>query len=384
MLIAYGGKNCWSFKDWMTIDMCVGKKARADISFPDERIVPAMCFEGANASGKTCGLRVLSFIYDFCLNSFFYPLNSPILYDTYFHNEDKSEFYITFTLSGKSDVEYTYELEVDKRRVYSEKLTEKAGRRSKILLRRKGNQIVRNDFCPVPNGIIYKDTASFISTLIQYGVEEIQPFREFFSRVNSNVAYGLTRDDPMTDYVAQYYYEYPELHKRVVSQLHEWDTGIVDVKITTMPDMQGRPIYMSLFSHEAGDETKQLYFSSQSNGTKLLYNRLKDFFMTLDTGGVLIFDEIDTHLHSELVPCLLKYFLSADTNPKRAQIIFTSHSTGILDTLKKYRVYLFKKLKGESICYRVDELPGNNLLRNDRSLEQMYKSGELGGLPNES
>ena len=161
----------------MTIDMCVGKKARADISFPDERIVPAMCFEGANASGKTCGLRVLSFIYDFCLNSFFYPLNSPILYDTYFHNEDKSEFYITFTLSGKSDVEYTYELEVDKRRVYSEKLTEKAGRRSKILLRRKGNQIVRNDFCPVPNGIIYKDTASFISTLIQYGVEEIQPFR---------------------------------------------------------------------------------------------------------------------------------------------------------------------------------------------------------------
>lgn len=384
MLIAYGGRNCWSFKNWMTIDMRVGKKASADISFPDERIVPAMCFEGANASGKTCGLQVLSFIYDFCLNSFQYPYNSPILYDTYFHNEDKSEFYITFTLPSKGEVEYTYELELDKQKVYSEKLTEKVGRRSKILLRRKVNQIVRNEFCPVPSGIIYKDTASFISTLIQYGVEEIKPFRDFFSSMNSNVAYGLTRDDPMTDYVAQYYYKHPELHRRVVRQLQECDTGITDVKITTMPDMQGRPIYMSLFSHEAGEETKQLYFSSQSNGTKLLYNRLKDFFITLDTGGVLIFDEIDTHLHSELVPYLLDYFLTPETNPKRAQIIFTSHSTAILDKLKKYRVYLFKKLSGESICYRIDELPSNSFLRNDRSLEQMYKSGELGGLPNES
>lgn len=383
MLIAYGGRNCWSFRDWMTIDMRVGKKVSADISFPDERIVPAMCFEGANASGKTCGLRMLSFIYDFCLNSFLYPPNSPIPYDTYFHNEDKSEFYITFTLAGKSDVEYTYELELDKHKIYSERLTKKAGCTSKILLRRKDSQIVRNELCPVPSGIIYKDTASFISTLIQYGVEEIKPFGEFFSRVNSNVAYWLTRDDPMTDYVAQYYYQYPELHKRVVRQLQKWDTGIVDVKITAIPDMQGKPIYMSLFSHEAGNEMKQLYFSSQSNGTKLLYNRLKDFFITLDTGGVLIFDEIDTHLHSEIVPSLLNYFLSPDTNPKRAQIIFTSHSTAILDMLKKCRVYLFKKLKGESICYRIDELPGNNLLRNDRSLEQMYKSGELGGLPNE-
>ena len=128
---------------------------------------------------------------------------------------------------------------------------------------------------------------------------------------------------------------------------------------------------------------KKLYYPSQSNGTKLLYNRLKDFFLALDTGGVLIFDEIDTHLHFELVPCLLNYFLDPQINKNNAQIIFSSHSTAILDALKKYRVYLFKKIKGESICYRIDELPDNNLLRNDRSLEQMYKSGELGGFPNE-
>ena len=361
--------------------MRVGRKVSSDISFPKKRVVPAMCFEGANASGKTCALRTLSFIYDFCLNSFKYEPNTQILYDTYFHNEDKSEFYITFSLSREEGVEYTYEVEIDKTKVYIEQLTKKEGRIKKTLLRRKGNEIVQNNLYSSNNGIIFKDTASLISTLIQYGVEEIQPIGEFFRQVNSNVSYDFTRDDPMTDYVAKYYYSHPALHKRVVQQLQDWDTGIAGIEIATLQDMAGKPVYVSLFSHEAGNETKKLLFSAQSNGTKLLYNRLKDFFIALDTGGVLIFDELDAHLHSEIVPLLLNYFLDPEKNPKNAQLIFSTHSTELMDTLKKYRVYLFKKIKGESICYRIDELEGNNLLRNDRSLEQLYKSGELGGLP---
>lgn len=383
MLLAYGGKNCWGFKDWITIDMRVNKKVSPDISFPNMRVVPAMCFEGANASGKTCGLRVLSFIYDFCLNSFLYHTNSTILYDTYFNNQEKSEFYITFNIENTTNVEFSYEVVLDKKKIYSETLTKKEGRSKKILLKRKDNQIVLNTLYKAQSGIIYKDTASFISTLIQYGIEEIKPFAEFFNKVNSNVGYGFTRDEPMIDYVAQYYYQHHNLHQRVVRQLQEWDTGIHDVEIITTKDTQGLPVYMSLFHHDAGEEKKQLYFISQSNGTKLLYNRLKDFFIALDTGGILIFDELDTHLHSNIVPHLLNFFLDPHINKKKAQIIFSSHSTAILDKLKKYRVYLFKKIKGESFCYRIDELEGNNLLRNDRSLEQMYKSGELGGLPNE-
>ena len=139
-------------------------------------------------------------------------------------------------------------------------------------------------------------------------------------------------------------------------------------------------LYMSVFLHDTKDGQKRLYFSSQSNGTKLLYNRLRDIFIALDSGGVLIFDELDTHLHFEIIPSLLRFFTDAETNKHGAQIIFTSHSTAMLDDLKKYRVYLFKKRHGESICYRVDEVPNNGLHRNDRSLKQLYKSGQLGGL----
>lgn len=59
-----GGRNCWGFNEWMEFDLTVNRKVSDDIAFSQKRVVPAMCFEGPNASGKTCALRVASFIYD--------------------------------------------------------------------------------------------------------------------------------------------------------------------------------------------------------------------------------------------------------------------------------------------------------------------------------
>ncbi|MDD3903839.1 MAG: ATP-binding protein, partial [Sphaerochaeta sp.] len=64
-----------------------------------------------------------------------------------------------------------------------------------------------------------------------------------------------------------------------------------------------------------------------------------------------------------------------------AQLIFCTHNTGVMDTLGKYRVILVNKEENESFLYRLDELPGN-IVRNDRSLETIYKTGKLGGTPN--
>lgn len=380
MLLAYGARNCWGFRNWMEITLRVNKKASLGISIPQTHIVPAMCFEGPNASGKTCALRVLAFIYDFCLNSFSHSPSAPIPYDAFFYNEDRANFYISFCLDTTTEQEYTYEVELDKQKIHRERLTLGHGREKRVLLVRKKDKLITNKLFSETLNVIYKDKASVISTLLQYGVGEIRPIGEFFRKINSNVVYGSTVDYPLTDYAAQFYYDNPSLHRRVIEQLRAWDTGVTDVKIVKASDVQGQDMYMSVFEHNTNVGQNRLYFSSQSNGTKLLYNRLKDIFIALDTGGVLIFDELDTHLHFEIVPALLRYFTDERINKHGAQIIFTSHSTALLDDLKKYRVYLFKKLNGESICYRVDEVPNNGLHRNDRSLEQLYKSGVLGGL----
>ncbi len=380
MLLSYGAKNCWGFREWMEINLRVNKKVSSDMAFPNTRVVPAMCFEGSNASGKTCALRVLAFIYDFCLNSFSHSPDTPILYDTFFNNNDRSNFYISFCSDTQTEQEYTYEAELDKLRVYSERLILKHDKQRKVLLTRKNNKLTVNNLFSTPMNIIYRDKVSVISTLLQYGVREIEPVANFFRKINANVTYSSTLDFPMTDYAARFYRENPQIHSRVINQLRKWDTGVKDVKIIKASDAQGKDVFMSVFLHDTEAGNNSLYFSSQSNGTKLLYNRLKDVFIALDTGGVLIFDELDTHLHFEIIPSLLRFFTDTQTNKHGAQIIFTSHSTALMDELKKYRVYLFKKIHGESFCYRMDEVPSNGFHRNDRSLEQMYKSGMMGGL----
>ena len=93
-----------------------------------------------------------------------------------------------------------------------------------------------------------------------------------------------------------------------------------------------------------------------------------------------MFDELDTHLHFEIIPFLLKYFTDFNVNVNNAQLLFSANLPSLLDMLKKYNVYLFKKIKGESICYRIDELRVKELLCPDVSLETLYKSGVLGGV----
>lgn len=118
----------------------------------------------------------------------------------------------------------------------------------------------------------------------------------------------------------------------------------------------------------------------ESSGTRLLYTQLALFKQVLDTGGVLLLDEFDNNLHPELLGWLIDLFFDSEHNPHHAQIIFSSHNTTVMDRLTKYRVVVVNKEENESFLYRLDELPGS-LLRNDRSVETIYKSGKLGGVP---
>lgn len=69
MLLGYGARNIWSFKDWMQIDLSLNGLVPSDISM-NLPVATAMCFKGANASGKTNGIKILAFIIDFLTNSF--------------------------------------------------------------------------------------------------------------------------------------------------------------------------------------------------------------------------------------------------------------------------------------------------------------------------
>ena len=185
MLLGYGGKNCWCFKEWMQVDLTLKESVPADVSM-NLPATTALCFKGANAAGKTNALKVFGFIVDFARNSFNYKPESDIHFDSFFSNDEPGEFYVEFI--SKENF-YRYEFIVSQKKVIKESLFRKwnknGARITKIFVR-ENNEVIKNSLYKSNSGIIFRDNASFISTLHQYNLPEIEDISEFFFFVSSN------------------------------------------------------------------------------------------------------------------------------------------------------------------------------------------------------
>ena len=96
MLWGFGARNCWCFKEWMEIDFSLNENVPKDVSM-GLPVATALCLKGANASGKTSALKVLSFIVFFATQSFSLKPEDSIPFESFFNNNNASEFYITFS-----------------------------------------------------------------------------------------------------------------------------------------------------------------------------------------------------------------------------------------------------------------------------------------------
>lgn len=161
----------------------------------------------------------------------------------------------------------------------------------------------------------------------------------------------------------------------------ECDTGISDIVIKKAKDDEsGEDKYLPFFIHKVGDEEYQLPFFTESSGTKSLFSQLASYQIVLYYGSILCLDEFDINLHPHILPKLVDLFDNDESNPKNAQLIFTSHNTEIMDKMGKYRTYIVEKQDNECFAYRLDEIPGD-ILRNDRLISPIYNSGKIGGVP---
>ncbi len=382
MLLGFGGRNCWCFKDWMQIDLSLGEGVPADVSMGLPACT-AMCFKGANASGKTNALKVYSFIRDFVYHSFTDRPDKPIMFDSFFHNDEPAEFYVEFLAN---EIYYRYELTASKKAVITERLfrkkNEEGSRETEIFVRER-NSISKNTLYKGHKDILIRDNASFISTLKQYNLPEISDIYDFFFKTAVNVGYfGLyDRGENNPEGLTQYYYKHPEELKFTIEKIKLFDTGISDIEIKTQTNEQGQTLVYPVFYHTLTDNKKfGMAFIEESRGTQALFCKLNNYFEVLNSGGVLVLDEFDINLHPDILPHILDWFIKAENNPKHAQILFTTHNVDIMDILGRYRTYLFEKEDGESFCYRLDE-PKSPSLRNDRPLSVPYRKHLIGGFP---
>jgi uncharacterized protein len=98
----------------------------------------------------------------------------------------------------------------------------------------------------------------------------------------------------------------------------------------------------------------------------------------LENGGVIAYDELESDLHPHMLGPLLDLFANPETNPHRAQIIFTCHATEVLRLLQKSQVMLVEKDGLESQAWRLDSMEG---VRIDDNRAAKYLAGAYGAIP---
>jgi AAA15 family ATPase/GTPase len=100
----------------------------------------------------------------------------------------------------------------------------------------------------------------------------------------------------------------------------------------------------------------------------------------LENGGLVIVDEIESALHPDLTKKLISLFESKKTNPKNAQIIFSTHQHPLIANRTKTQIFIAEKdnIKAETELFRLDDVEG---VRNDENYYHKYMAGAYGGVP---
>jgi AAA15 family ATPase/GTPase len=375
MILEFGAKNFFSFKEGFEILFQKSKQSTSDIS-------NIIALKGANASGKTNVIKVLSFLQSFVTDSFnnLKP-DEKIGFSSYFNNNNPTEIYIVFL---QNNIEYRYELVLNNKEVINEKIYRTQDRKT-LLIERDNHKIKTiKEYKELEAINITRDNASIISIAKQYGIDKINIIFELFNFITNVYKLGkLDNKEIYLDYqeVSQYYYENKYFLKFVISFLKKVDTGIEDINILERKDPETNEIiYFPIFNYDINDKDKFLTYHDQSTGTQTLYIQLHLYLLVTKVGGVLALDEFDINLHPDLLPLLLDFFDDKELNKKNAQFILTTHNYDIMDKLGKYKTILVNKEDNESFLYRLDEIAGD-IVRNDRKISPIYNANKIGGKP---
>jgi hypothetical protein len=165
--------------------------------------------------------------------------------------------------------------------------------------------------------------------------------------------------------------------QRALALLRLADLGIDDVLIES--DADGYE-HVRLI-HNTTEGRLPFDFAVESEGTRTWFNLIGPVLTSLRDGSTLLFDELDASLHPTLSAQLVELFHDVTTNPRGAQLVFTSHDTSLLNHLNRDEVWLTEKNPdGSTRLGALADFAGERV-RKSQNLENAYLHGRFGALP---
>lgn len=402
MLVEFRVENHRSIRDEQVLTMEAGRVGVPEDVRPRtleghaSALLPVAALYGANASGKSNALDAIGWMQQAVLDSYrsWDPTGgvprSPFAWGE--HAARPSLFEVTMLVDG---VRHQYGFVADDERFVEEWLYAWPHGRRQTWFEREGTSFKFGEHLRGENhliGGVTRPNALYLSVAAQHRHEQLGAVYGWFDAIN-----GPSDGTPIEEWLAAL------LDPRaddalasgaslasIKSLLATADLGIVDLRARELPGhdrpraRRGRPKVQILLRHVSEVADAWLPLEEESDGTVMLLELARPMLHALATGGLVVVDELEDSLHPLLALRLVERFNDPRSNPKHAQLVFSTHDTNLLGTtlgepaLRRDQVWLTEKdAQGATAIYPLTDYKP----RKAENLERGYLQGRYGAIP---
>ena len=403
MILEIKLRNFFSIKDEIILDLRAAnintkqaKELEANtFEWNKEKILKTVAIYGANASGKSNIIKAIRFCCMLVLESHMHNENTIYNFSPFkFFNCDKKEstFFIRFI---SNEIEYEYSFSLTRTEIKKESLYYYPNkRRAKIFTRdeTKGN-LKREKYSFTSYIKRPMDVAENTSNKTLFVSRASQMDRvvgkEIFNFFNTKfILRYLNFDAKVTETLIKSNKDF------LLKALQIADSDIVDIKMEK-EKVVGKKFNFNLSKNSADviNESSEIlriktfhksapkvefdFDTEESDGTRKMFAILLRILDIIQNDRILLIDEIDTSLHTNIV----EYFIQLFHLGNKSQLIYSTHNTNLLDLTKirKDQVYFVNKdEKGISELYSLYDFKD---FRENMDAEKGYLQGRFDAIP---
>lgn len=392
MLIQFSVGNFLSFKEQSTLSLVasalkdiqiLAEDVIFNIGETDLALLKSATIYGANASGKSNFIKALDFFKWYVINSSkdiqagervnveSFRLSSSTV-------EEPSYFEAIFC---NTEYQYRYGFEADENMVHSEWLYQKANKKRakevELFYRDEDCFNIHSKFI-IGKELISKQMVRTNALLLSVAAQFNDAVAvEIVKWLNDTTIISGSNEKNIWD-LATIRLDDLKMKQRIVDFSRYADLGIENIE-----KVNNAIISMHTQYDDEGNEVKLINFpfkKNESEGTIKYFSLAYPIIDALDNGKRLIIDEFDSKMHPLLTCRIIALFNSKETNPKNAQLIFTTHDTNLLSAsiFRRDQIWFTQKDRfGATELYSLAEYK----VRNDASFEKDYLSGKYGAIP---
>lgn len=384
MLLQFSVTNHRSIKETAIISMkaAADKTMKEILISPDgkKELLPVMAIYGANAAGKSNVLHALLLMREMVCGIYAKPLKGTELpYEPFAFVDgetEPTELEIIYYYKG---IKYDYGFSFDRNKVISEYLYHwPNGREALIFSRENGKYEFRES---IQEQLILArrtpDNRLYLTSSNEWNCMQTEKAYLWFQQKLCGLISTGGSNETTIDAIR----ESEQEKQRILKEMMLADLGICDIVLSGSAEKPIVSTIHQLIDSEGNQKQYTLLLGQESMGTQRFFSRIGLWMEAMKSGAVLVVDEIEASMHPLLTRHLIEMIQDKTINQNHAQLIFTTHDTGLLDLtlLRRDQIWFAEKDENtmQTDIYALTEFSP----RKQENIAKGYLQGRYGAVP---